>query len=760
MRNITRAKHLSALRVTTLLLPVAWAAVAIHGASSQETQMLPNVKAALETLRPGSGREMVAQRCAMCHAIGLAIGKPHTSDEWSAVLQAMAARGAQFDAQEGKVIHDYLAANYAPKDGAMPTALKAEPVSTVTYPRPEGPSQWPAYGGGNANTNFSPLTQVTPANVKKLQVAWTYHYGAGIVKQGDQGLDYRFEVTPLLIGGVMYISTPASPATPDLKASVTALNPQTGQLIWKYESPLNIHGRGPAYWPGDATTAPRIVVATDGGMITAIDVTTGRPAHGFGRNGQIDAYVGVTNEVVGESRRRAFTIPNPVLVYKDLFITGSRPGEEGPPAPRGDIRAFDVKTGRQVWAFHTIPQPGEAGHDAYTGDQWRNLSGANVWSTMSADDAAGIVYAVTGDANAPDGIKGSHLYANSILALDAATGKLLWHHQLTHHDVWDWDSPTPIVLMDAQKDGKTVPAVAVTGKHSLFFMFNRLTGEPLNGFSEKPTPQPDKPDPEIWPTQPFPDAPGPIARTQMTRDEIPDLVPGMKQACQAVWDKYNTVSGPLYTPRRNPDHAVITYPSAVGGPNWGGGSYDPATHLYIVNLQNRVTFSLPGPGGMNMHASPDDAAPARAAMPRGPRPAQPFSFTTPDGLNLSCGALPWGELVAVDTQTKKIAWRVPLGMTEGIGAKGLTTGTSNIGGNMTTRSGLVFVGATNDRRFRAFDTKTGRKLWETELEASAASTPVSYMGKDGKQYIVVAAGGGTSVGQKQMSDTLVAFRLP
>ncbi len=734
-------------------------------ATSAQSQAPANALA----LPEGPGRDLVAQNCAQCHPIGLALGKRRTPAEWNAQLLNMVARGAQLDDGQLKLAQQYLATHFAsaPASGAVVQAAAAQPtVPARSYPRPSGPSQWPAYGGGNANQNFSPFTQVTTANVAKLTPAWTYHYGAGIVPQGDQGLDYRFEVTPLIVGGIMYFSTPSSPASPNLKASITALRPETGELIWKYDSPLNIHGRGIAYWPGDAETAPRIIFATDGGLIMAVDVTTGRLAPGFGWGGQIDAYVGVASEVVGESRRSSFTIPNPVTIHKNLFITGSRPGEDGPPGPRGDIRAFDVRTGRKVWEFHTIPHPGEPGSDQWPGTSWRDVTGANVWSTMSVDDERGIVYASTGDANVPAAVGGSQPYASSLLALDAATGKLLWSRQITHQDVWDWDAPTPMVLMDHVQDGKTIPAVLMTGKHGLVFLFNRVTGEPLNGVAERPTPQLAKPDPSIWPTQPFPEWPEPIARTQMTRDEIPDLVPGMKTACQATWDQYKTVSGPLYTPRRHPDHAVVTYPSSVGGPNWGGGAYDPRTGLYYISIQNRVTFSLPSdaPQGMGHLTPPAPGTPGANAppRPRGPRGGrnQPFTFTTPDNITLSCGALPWGEMVAVDMKAKKIAWRVPLGTTEGIGPKGLTTGSSNIGGTLTTAGGLVFVGATNDRRLRALDAKTGRKLWETTLDASAAATPISYMGSDGKQYVVVAAGGGTSVGQKQMADTLVAFKLP
>lgn len=724
----------------------------------------PAADASAANLPAGPGRDDVVQACSQCHSLGLVTGKPRSSGEWSSIIQQMIAQGAQLNAGQVTTIHDYLAANFSTSatmstEEALGEAATESANAKPLYPRPSGPDQWPAYGGGNANQNFSPLKQITPQNVSRLKQAWVYHYGAGQTPAGDQGLDFRFEVTPLLIGDVMYISTPQSPSKPGLKATVTALKPETGQVLWKFESPLNIHGRGLAYWPGDATTAPRLIFATDKGMVMAVDVTTGKLATDFGWGGAIDAYAGVVDEIVGESRRDSWTVPNPVTIYKNLIITAARPGEVGPPGPRGDIRAFDVKTGRQVWDFHTIPWPGEPGHEGYVGDQWRDLTGANVWSTMTLDDATGTLYATTGDANASPNVAGDQLYSSSLLAIDANTGKLKWYHQITHHDVWDWDSPTPPVLMDIHQNGKTIPAVVMTGKHSLFFEFDRRDGTPLNGFNEKPIPQPN-----VVPTEPFPDAPGPLARVQMTRDEVPDLVPGMKAYCQKVWDDNKTVSLPLYG-RPSPDHATIRYPSSVGGPNWGGGAFIPDQHLFVINVQNRVTFTPAGGERGNMHASPTPGSSVPTASPanRGPRRGRPpagFAFSGPNGISLSCGALPWGELVAVNVDTKKIAWRVPLGITEELGAKGLKTGTSNIGGSVATATGLVFIGATNDRHFRAFDSRTGRVLWDTTLEASGAATPMTYMGSDGKQYVVIAAGGGTSVGQKLMSDTLVAYRLP
>lgn len=726
---------------------------------------------AIPPLPAGPGRDEVVKLCSQCHALGMVTGKRRTVEDWQVMIGRMIGLGAPVDQAQAAIIHAYLAKNFGMAEGSaaaagVPPVPAAPGPAVARFPRPTGPDQWPAYGGGNANQNFSPLTQITPGNVSRLKSAWVYHYGAGRNDQGDQGLDTRFEVTPLLIGGIMYLSTPSSPAKPDLKSSVTALRPETGEVIWKYESPANIHGRGIAYWPGDGATAPRLIFGTDGGMIVAIDVTTGQPARGFGRRGAIDAYVGVASEIVGDSRRSTYTIPNPVTIYKDLLITGARPGEVGPPAPLGDIRAFSARTGRLVWTFHTVPQPGEPGHETYVNkDDWRDLSGANVWSSMALDAENGIVYAPTGDLNGY--AKGTQLYSGSLLALDAATGKLKWFHQITHRDIWDWDSPTPPMLFDARIGGASVPAVALTGKHGLFFMFNRLTGEPLNGFEERPTPRATPPSDEVWPTQPFPTAPGPIARTQMTRDEVPNVVPGMKAYCQDFWDKSGVVSEPLYAPRASSEHAVITYPGPTGGPNWGGGSYSPELGLYFVNVQNRAVYRdkvAPGSGpAMQMHASPDDDAPTAAPSPRRPRGAggaPPFTYRTPQGVNLSCGATPWGELVAVDVNARKIAWKVPLGATPALGRAGESTGAPNLGGSIVTKSGVVFVGATNDRRFRAFDGRTGRKLWEAQLEAGAHATPISYMGKDGKQYVVVAAGGGTSVGGPEISDTLVAYRLP
>jgi glucose dehydrogenase len=601
---------------------------------------------------------------------------------------------------------------------------------------------WPAV---QHNSNYSPLTQITPANVARLRQAWTFNYGAGSLQTGAfVPLDYRFEIQPLIVGGVMYISTPGSPRDPGLQSTVTALEPETGKVIWQYRSPRRIHGRGLAYWPGTGAVGPRLYVATTQGYLVALNLRTGEPATSFGNRGELDVYSGVVSPGVGETRRDTYTLPNPVSVYRNLIITGARPGEVGPPQPRGDIRAFDATTGKLVWVFHTIPAPGEPNHETWIGDTWKDRSGANVWSTMTVDSERGLVFAPTGDANEPP--PGLNLYANCLLALDANTGRLKWYHQLVHHDVFDMDLPTPPLLVDVKRGNRTIPAVLQTGKMNYVYIFDRVTGEPVYGMEERPVNRSDSPDDQAWPLQPFPLKPGPIGRLGMTRADINTLTPEIEKFCTDFWDSRKIqASGPYARPLRNAP--IVTYPSNVGGANWGPLSYNPVAGLVFINVINTATYRPAG----------------ASAGGRGGDTAQSFAYRLPGGALASCQAPPYGELVAVDVNTGEIAWRVPFGLNESLaelGDLGLKTGTRNLGGSIATASGLVFIAATNDRRLRAFEATTGRELWAAQLPASGHATPVTYMGKDGAQYVVIAAGGGTAVGNGlPVSDALVAFKL-
>jgi quinoprotein glucose dehydrogenase len=641
--------------------------------------------------------------------------------------------------------------------------------------------QWPSY---QYNANFSPLTQISPSNVSTLTQAWTFHYGGVTQSSGSLGLDYRLEVQPLIIGGIMYISTPGSPYDANLKSTVTALEPETGKILWQFNSPRNIHGRGLTYWPGTATIPPRLFFATDKGYLMGIGLKTGEPVHSFGNGGEVDVYKDVASDVVGESRRDTFTLPNPLTVYKNLLIGGARPGEGLPPQPRGDIRAWDAITGKLVWDFHVIPQPGEPNHDDWTGDSWKDRSGANVWSTMVVDQQRGILFAPTGDAN--HAVPGKNLYSNTLLAIDANTGKLKWFHQLIHHDVWDFDLPTPPVLIDVHKDGKTIPAVLQTGKMSYVYIFDRVTGEPLFGMEERPVKRSNDPNDQAWPTQPFPLKPGPIARVGMTRDDINKMTPEIQKFCTDFWDQNKIQPTSAYA-RPLSNESIVTFPSTLGGPNWGPPSYNPQLGLVFINVHNTGSYRQAAPlpaGGGGFGLGPEDGA-APAGQGRGQRAGGGgaggggqrgggggpdggrgggFAYRLPSGSTVPCYAPPYGALVAVDVNKGEIAWTSTLGVNESLkelGDLGVKTGTRNLGGSIATASGLVFIAATNDHRFRAFDAKTGAELWVTDLPAGGHATPVTYMGKDGKQYVVIAASGGTAIGNGlPISDALIAYRLP
>ena len=639
--------------------------------------------------------------------------------------------------------------------------------------------QWPNY---QYNSNFSPLTQITPENVSRLTKAWTFNYGAGSLENGGfVALDYRFSVQPLIIDGVMYVSTPTSDRDRSLMSTVTALEPETGKVVWQYKSPRGIHGRGLAYWKGGGGAGPRLYFATDKGYLMGLDIKSGKLAPGFGNGGEVDVYTGVASEGVPASRRDTFTVPNPVTVYKSLLITGARPGELPPPQPRGDIRAWDAATGKLVWSFHTIPWPGEPNHEDWAEDTWKDRSGCNVWSNLTADESTGLVFGATGDANRA--VKGNNLYCNSIVALDGATGKLKWFHQLVHHDASDWDMPTPPILINVRSNGRTVPAVLQTGKLHFTYIFDRVSGRPLYEMQERPVKRSGAPNDENSPTQPFPVKTPPTGRLGMTRNDINTMTPEIEKFCTEFWDKNNILaSGPFDKPAR--DEAMVTFGAPVGA--WGPLSYNPQLGYVFMNVTNQGNFHPAGAAislGFGLGTGGDSESPSpgagAAGQGRGQNPAGGgvggpggggggggaggFAYRLPSGASVPCIAPPYGALVAVNANTGDIAWSVPLGINEEfkeLGDVGLKAGIRNIGGNIATASGLVFIGATVDRRFRAFDARTGKELWVTELPANGFATPVTYMGKDGAQYVAIAAaGGGPAARGLPVSDALVAYKL-
>ena len=604
------------------------------------------------------------------------------------------------------------------------------PVCLLPITIAAGNNDWPSHDRDPGGRRFSPLNQITTENVATLERVWTVDTGAA-----------HIQVTPLVVDGRMFVTA---------GKDVLALEPETGRELWRFTAPAPVSRRGVAYWPGDAVLPPRLFMGA-GDRLMALDARSGQPATGFGEGASVDLRASIRGDVDGP-----FSLVSPPIVYEDIVITGGNNGEQSPSQGLyGDVRGWDARTGALVWSFHTVPRAGEPGVETWEGESWKNRSGVNMWSFFTLDVERGILYAPLGSPTADyygGDRKGANLYGNAVVALDAKTGRLKWHRQLVHHDIWDYDLPAAPALVDVRRGGRTVPAVAVLTKFTTLFLFDRVTGEPIFGIEERPVPQSRVPGEASWPTQPFPLKPEPLGRT--TFDPARDfyaLTPDHAAFCRDLWDKQGMYTQGPFTPPGVEGYAV-TFPSTLGGGNWNGLSHDPAQGLVFTNLMNlgqvaRMVQGVPRGGGPPtwMRTTPWGGVVGR--------------FWNPEN-KIPCSAPPFGELVAVDVNRGEIAWRTPLGFVEPLKAQGFAgTGALNIGGTIATAGGLLFVGATNDRRFRAFDSRTGAPLWEVELPASAHSIPMTFLGRDGRQYVVVAAGGGSYLSSPPGS-AIVAFALP
>ncbi len=576
----------------------------------------------------------------------------------------------------------------------------------------------------------SPATQITPKNIAGLQVAWTFDAGAS-----------NLQATPLVIKGLMYITA---------GRSVFALEPETGTPVWKWTAADPVSRRGVAYWPGDASTPARLYMGA-GDKMVALDATTGQVVTAFGANGFVDLKPSVRGDVDGR-----FSLISPPTVFEDILITGGNNEEQSPSfGLYGDIRGWDARTGKLLWSFHTVPRAGEPGVDTWEGESWKNRSGTNMWAFFSIDVERGLVYVPLGSptsdyygADRP----GDNLYGNSLVALDAATGRLKWYRQLVHHDLWDFDLPGVPTLFEIRQKGKAIPAVAVTTKMNLMFVFNRVTGEPIFGIEERPVPQSTVPGERSSKTQPFPLKPAPLGRTTFdpARDFY-DLTPEHAAYCRGLWEKNGMYTKGMYTPPGT-EGVMVTFPSTLGGGNWNGNTFDPTLGLLFTNVMSLGQVA-------RMEQRPERQTGKTTWGRVSPWGGPVGRFWNPD-TKIPCSAPPWGELLAVNVATGDIAWHVPLGVIDTLKEKGFDkTGTVNIGGAVSTASGLLFIGGSNDKRFRAFESKTGRMLWETTLEASVHMNPMTFVGRDGRQYVVVGAGGGSFLGSSP-GTKYVSFALP
>jgi quinoprotein glucose dehydrogenase len=465
---------------------------------------------------------------------------------------------------------------------------------------------------------------------------------------------------------------------------------------------------------------------------------TGAPVHSFGTNGVLSLHA--PNVMQGFSSAQLGVTSAP-MIYRNLIITGSRVQEIPAQGASGQVRAFDARTGKEVWHFNGVPQPGEKFHETWDGDSWVKRSGVNVWSGMTLDARRGIVYlpfaAPTFDQYNGDR-KGESLYSNTLVAVRADTGRYLWHFQAVHQDLWDYDLPLT-TLIDVKKDGKTIPAIAVMSKASVLFMLDRVTGKPIYPIREVPVPTDTDLVGEVpSPTQPMSVTP-PLGRTSFTMADIATVTPEHKAACEQLIKDLNVVPGTFFQPQRA-DSAVARFPGSWGGIDWSHASFDAKTGYYIVNSSDLGSPQV-------MRRKPDGTYDLRDG----------YVWFRDKETRMPCNQPPWGSLYAVDVNTGQIAWRSTLGVTDGLPDP--NTGRPNVGGPITTASGLIFIGGTDDKRFRAFDTKTGKEIWTYKIPASLYGTPLTYQGKNGKQYVAAVVTGGFW-GDRPSADDVMAFALP
>jgi quinoprotein glucose dehydrogenase len=607
-------------------------------------------------------------------------------------------------------------------------------------------AEWPTHGHDAGNMRFSPLTQITPQNVGKLEKVWTFHMrpayldtpaanqgqaGPGGGGRRPPGRFLSSEMTPLVVNGLMILATPYR--------RVTAVDAETGQQVWAYDTPNNdgVDTRGVEYWAG----GNRVLVATQRGKIIALDAKTGEPVKSFGTGGILDTK---TPDVLNGLSDAAYGYSSPPLVVNNVLVTGSRVQEMPILGAAGDVRGWDVRTGKLLWTFHSVPRPGEPGHDTWEGDSWKQRSGVNVWNVLLADPKRDIVYLPFG-APALDrwggDRPGANLFSNSIVALNAKTGKYLWHFQAVHHDIWDVDLPVAN-LIEVRKGGKTIPGIVVMSKTTIMFMLDRVSGKPIYDVREEPVPaDTDIPGEKPWPTQPMSVTP-PIAKLSWDPSDVTSVTPEQKAYCEKfIADNKGAASKP-YTPLRV-DSAVVSFPGSLGGADWGGGAFDAKRGIYVINTNNLAHFSA-------QEKRPDGTYNMKNA----------YQYFWNPQTRMPCQNPPWGQLTGVDVNTGQIKWQVPLGISEDLPAGQQRTGRINLGNPMTTASGLTFIGATDDSMFRAFDTATGKELWSVKIAGTASNGPVTYRGKSGRQYVAVVATGGNNARAPTMSDEVVAFALP
>ena len=600
---------------------------------------------------------------------------------------------------------------------------------------------WAFWGQDPGGTKFSTLAQINTTNVATLTRAWTFHTG------DSSGF---FESTPLAVDGTLYFSA---------ANGVFAVDGVTGQQIWKY-STTGTARRGPTYWPGGSGVGPRIFTSTADG-VAALDPKTGTLVTSFAENGVIPG----------------LRLSSPPAVYENILMT------QGP--GNASVKAWDTITGELRWTLELKAQPGDPNRSTWLDDSADSTYAPGLWGIFTVDVERGLLFVPVekvGNDYYGGPHHGNNLYSDCILAVDVHTGKIKWYQQLVHHDIWDYDPAAQPTLVDVRREGRVIPGVAEITKAGLLFVFNRETGEPMYGMEERPVPQTTAKGEWTSPTQPFPLKPPALARNSLKKEELARVTPELEAYCLGLWDKYKLEDTVPYNPWKE-GQDIVVFPGAIGGGNWQGVAFNKPLGLIITNVMNagqwghlQEGFRGFGRGGRRGAAGAGEREAAagegrpggRQGPGRGPAPAgsgPSLSKVTPEGgrfwdpqHDYSCSEPPWGELIAVDANTGDIAWRTTIGEFPELEAKGIKTGQPMLGGAMTTAGNLIFIGATIDGVFRAIDARNGKELWREKLDAPAHSIPSTYLGKDGRQYVVVPAGGGGFL-RSPTADTLIAFSL-
>jgi quinoprotein glucose dehydrogenase len=626
------------------------------------------------------------------------------------------------------------------------------PKPVIAY---DGPvAGWEAWGGDPGGSRYSPLTQITPQNVSALKPAWTYHVGA---IDAPKASSPTFEATPITAEGRLYVCNGGD--------RVAALDPETGREIWAFDpkadktSTYLLNCRGVTYYhdaaasPG-APCAGRIFGGTLDGRMVALDSATGRLCPGFGQGGILNLASGLGKVQPGD-----LAISSPPVIAGDLIVVGGRiPDNMRTDVPAGVVRAFDARTGALAWSWNPLPPGVTDAQLAPKGETYARAT-PNAWAPLSVDPKLGLVFVPTGNA-APDHFGGNRhgldYYASSVVALDMATGAVRWRFQTVHHDVWDYDVPAQPVLFDLPTAGGAVPALAQATKQGNIFILDRRDGRPLYPVEERTAPQAGAvPGETLSPTQPFPANPAFVVRApELTEDSMWGFTPFDRAKCRELFRSVNYQG--LFTPPST--RGTIQFPSFMGASNWGGVSIDPQRQILIANTTQVAAI-------MTLIPRQEADRRLKAGEKILPSFGSPYANTMKPMLSpfgAPCNRPPWGTLTAIDLAHGKRLWEVPFGTTRDRAPPPLwlKLGTPNIGGSVVTASGLAFIGASTDNYLRAYDVRTGKELWRARLPAGGQATPMTYrLSKNGRQYVVIAAGGHKYLGTK-VGDTLTAYALP